>query len=168
MDIFKENPNLDVAYGTTDGNYFPTRNAAENHAKSLKDKKVKKHVRPDAKNVNVLDADDPEVAAITTIQTGEKEDGTPDLKQVLAKTEDSGKTTVETVPVPSAAVNQISDNKQPTNVDSEVSDDVVKKITETPVIQALKNAVESTTTVKAPTAKTTAAKAPAAKTTKKD
>ena len=28
MDIFKENPNLDVAYRTTDGNYFPTRNGA--------------------------------------------------------------------------------------------------------------------------------------------
>ena len=43
--IFNDNPNLDVAYKTTDGKYFYTENGAQNHALTLKNQEVKKVVR---------------------------------------------------------------------------------------------------------------------------
>ncbi|MBP7174011.1 MAG: hypothetical protein KBA33_08115 [Cloacibacterium sp.] len=44
--IFEQNQSLDVCYKTSDEKYFFTHNDAFNHAKSLKDKKVKKLERP--------------------------------------------------------------------------------------------------------------------------
>ncbi len=45
--IFETHPNLDVLYRTADGIVFLTENNAENHAKSLEDKRVKKVYRTD-------------------------------------------------------------------------------------------------------------------------
>ncbi|MCK0206215.1 hypothetical protein ACT4R9_09695 [Ornithobacterium rhinotracheale] len=43
--IFKENPQLDVVYKTSNGKYFYTENYAKNYAQTLEDKKVTKLVR---------------------------------------------------------------------------------------------------------------------------
>ncbi len=43
--IFKDNPNLDVCYKTSDGKYFYLRSDAVNYATLLENKEVKKLVR---------------------------------------------------------------------------------------------------------------------------
>lgn len=48
-DIFEQNKSLDVAYKTSDGVFFYTENNAQNHAKTLKNKKVTKVVRSQKK-----------------------------------------------------------------------------------------------------------------------
>lgn len=57
--IFKDNPELDVAYKTADGKYFYTENGAQNHALTLKDQEVKKVVRPeDRETLNTIEEGD--------------------------------------------------------------------------------------------------------------
>lgn len=99
MKIFDENPNLDEVYETTDGNQFFTRNAAENHAKTLKAKTVKRIVRPDAKNVSVVDVDAPNVIGLDTFQTGVDENGNPNLKQAVIVVNENGTGKLDTVDV---------------------------------------------------------------------
>ncbi|MXV37679.1 hypothetical protein GO491_03140 [Flavobacteriaceae bacterium Ap0902] len=45
LDIFKNNPKLDVVYKTSDERYFYLENDAQNWATSLEDKKVEKLIR---------------------------------------------------------------------------------------------------------------------------
>ncbi len=49
--IFRDNPNLDVCYKTSDGKYFYLRTDAVNYATRLKDKKVEKLLRPQSSDV---------------------------------------------------------------------------------------------------------------------
>lgn len=68
-DIFKENKSLDVAYKTSDGVHFYTKNNAENHAKTLKNKRVEKVTRPeDEKQLS----EDDKIAKITKMTTVEE------------------------------------------------------------------------------------------------
>jgi len=61
-DIFSNNPNLDLYYKTSDDTAFFTRNSAENHAKTLEDKFVKKVTRTSEKfgelNINAISGKD--------------------------------------------------------------------------------------------------------------
>ncbi|MGQ1929577.1 hypothetical protein [Ornithobacterium rhinotracheale] len=52
--IFKENPQLDVVYKTSDGKYFYTENDAKNYASNLEDKKVKKLMRGNDTSKSIL------------------------------------------------------------------------------------------------------------------
>lgn len=52
-DIFKTNPNLKEAYKTSDENYFYSKNAAQNHAKTLENKTIQELVNPSEKVVLV-------------------------------------------------------------------------------------------------------------------
>lgn len=99
MKIFDENPNLDEVYQTADENLFFLRNAAENHAKTLADKRVKRIVRPDAKGVAVIDVDAPDVIGLDTFQTGADENGNPNLKQAVMVVDESGKGKLDTIEV---------------------------------------------------------------------
>lgn len=99
MKIFDENPNLDEVYQTADETLFMTRNAAENHAKTLKEKSVKRIVRPDAKNVAVVDVDAPNVVGLDTFQTGVDENGSPNLKQAVMVVDNDGNATLDSVNV---------------------------------------------------------------------
>lgn len=99
MKIFNENPSLDEIYQTSDGNQFMTRNAAENHAKTLQAKTVKRIVRPDAKNVAVVDVDAPNVIGLNTFQTGVDEEGNPNLKQAVIVVDENGKGKLDSVDV---------------------------------------------------------------------
>lgn len=99
MKIFEENPNLDEVYQTADENLFFTRNAAENHAKTLKAKNVKRIVRPDAKNVAVVDVDAPNVIGLDTFQTGVDENGNPNLKQAVMAVDEKGVGKLDSVDV---------------------------------------------------------------------
>uniref|UniRef100_UPI0039A701DC hypothetical protein n=1 Tax=Ornithobacterium rhinotracheale TaxID=28251 RepID=UPI0039A701DC len=54
--IFKENPQLDVVYKTSDGKYFYTENNAKNYAQTLEDKKVVKLERGEDKSEKVIEA----------------------------------------------------------------------------------------------------------------
>lgn len=76
-EIFEENPSLDTVYQTSDENYFYSQNAAENHAKTLKDKTVKKHTNP-SKKVAVEDVENVEEQIF--FQTGENTDGSPKIE----------------------------------------------------------------------------------------
>ena len=62
-EIFKNNPNLQEAFVTSDGNPFYSKNAAENHAKTLEDKTVK-HLENPSKKVVVID-EDTEIVKLT-------------------------------------------------------------------------------------------------------
>ena len=97
--FFKNNPEATEVYTTTDGNMFFTRNAAENHAKTLEDRKVTREVNPRTKEVAVVDADDPNAAALGTIQTGVDENGNPELKQIVAATDEKGNAQMHVVAV---------------------------------------------------------------------
>lgn len=97
--FFKNNPEANEVYTTADGNMFFTRNAAENHAKTLEDRTVTREVNPRSKDVAVVDVDDPAVASVGTIQTGEDENGNPELKQILANTNEAGEVEMHVVAV---------------------------------------------------------------------
>lgn len=52
-EIFEAHPKLDCYFETSDGSCFYTENAAEAHAKTLKDKKVKSVVNKNVKSAQV-------------------------------------------------------------------------------------------------------------------
>lgn len=185
MKIFDENPNLDEVYQTADENLFFLRNAAENHAKTLADKRVKRIVRPDAKGVAVIDVDAPNVIGLDTFQTGADENGNPNLKQAVMVVDEKGNGTLDSVDVknpqtpegglvqplqeniPATDVVEVTvkthegtTNLMPQNVNSAVVDASVNTAT---VNDAVKPAEPAKTTVKP--AKTTAK--PTTKTTSK-
>ncbi|SDE63295.1 hypothetical protein [Riemerella columbipharyngis] len=70
--IFKENPQLDVVYKTSDGKYFYTENDAKNYASNLEDKKVKKLVRGEDKSEKVEETATEDVAEPNKKQTKTK------------------------------------------------------------------------------------------------
>lgn len=83
--IFNDNPNLDVAYKTADGKYFYTENGAQNHAQTLKNKEVKKVVRPeeatekeDVKNEVVTETQKPQT--VVTTEPSEPSENTESLE----------------------------------------------------------------------------------------
>jgi hypothetical protein len=104
-DIFKQNPELNEVFETADGNSFYLRNAAENHAKTLKDKKITRKTNP-SKEVSEVDIDAPENAPLGLIQTGEDKDGNPDLKQIIAKVLEGETAELAVVPVNDAPIDK--------------------------------------------------------------
>lgn len=54
-EIFQKHEGVDMIYTTSDNTPFYIPNSAENHAKTLKDKKVEKHTRPVELTVEGLD-----------------------------------------------------------------------------------------------------------------
>ncbi len=99
MKIFEENPNLDEVFQTADAELFMTRNAAENHAKTLEAKTVKRILRPDAKHVSVVDVTDPNVIPVGTFQTRIDENGKPNIKQAVVVLDNTGEGTLNSVEV---------------------------------------------------------------------
>lgn len=126
MKVFDENPNLDEVYQTADENLFFLRNAAENHAKTLADKRVKRIVRSDAKGVAVIDVDAPNVIGLDTFQTGADENGNPNLKQAVMVVDESGNGTLDSVDVPAPKTKADLTNLMPQNVNSAVKEQRTK------------------------------------------
>lgn len=67
--IFKNNPQLDVVYKTSDNKYFYTENNAKNYAQTLEDKKVTKLVRPTTEKNEEVTAVATEAVAETSKKT---------------------------------------------------------------------------------------------------
>ncbi|MCK0202673.1 hypothetical protein MWN41_06525 [Ornithobacterium rhinotracheale] len=67
--IFKNNPQLDVVYKTSDGKFFYTENFANNYAQTLEDKKVTKLVRPTTEESKGVTAVETEAVAETSKKT---------------------------------------------------------------------------------------------------
>ncbi|WP_395974265.1 hypothetical protein [Chryseobacterium cucumeris] len=78
-DIFKRNPNIPEAFITSDNEEFYTKNAAENHAKTLKDKTIKHLTNPSEKVAIVEESNQ------IFVQTGENQDGSPKVEAKTAE-----------------------------------------------------------------------------------
>jgi hypothetical protein len=78
-DIFKRNPNIPEAFITSDNEEFYTKNAAENYAKTLKDKTIKHLTNPSEKVAIV------EENSQAFVQTGENQDGSPKVEAKTAE-----------------------------------------------------------------------------------
>lgn len=89
-EIFKNNPELKEAFITVDGTPFYSRNAAENHARTLKSREITRITNPSISQVDALDMDDPQNVGIGLLQTGTDENGNPELKQVVAQLDENG------------------------------------------------------------------------------
>lgn len=88
--IFEANPSLDCYFETTDGSCFFTENAAQGHAKSLKDKTVKAvHKVNDTSNSEVVKQIEVEAEEVdpnaTTEPVAEPEKVEPKVEPVVAK-----------------------------------------------------------------------------------
>ena len=118
--IFKQHPELKEAFVTVDGEAFYTRNMAENHARTLTSKEIKRVTNPSFSNVAPVDMDDPQNASLGLIQTGETEKGDPELKQIVAQVKNDGAVDLAVVPVNDADVTNTGNVVQPAKVNAPV------------------------------------------------
>ncbi|POR25417.1 hypothetical protein BWK58_06310 [Flavobacterium columnare] len=94
--IFKENPKLDEIFTTADGNAFYLIGDAKNHAKSLEDDKVKKHLRNNSFQKKVNDtAKEIKPAKAEKQQKAKQETVKPEQKDVQATDEKQRTTSPE-------------------------------------------------------------------------
>lgn len=82
--IFKENPQLDVVYKTSDGKYFYTENNAKNYAQTLEDKKVVKLERGEDKSEKVIKAVS-KVLQNVVVETKESKEVTAEVTEAVAE-----------------------------------------------------------------------------------
>lgn len=83
--VFKDNPNLDVAYKTVDGKYFFLESDAMNHAKTLENRKVKK-VTPETKG-DVKEAVQEVIAESLTLVNDLQDEAPDEAKEKVSKVE---------------------------------------------------------------------------------
>lgn len=117
-EVFKQNPDLKEVFITSDNTPFFTRNLAENHAKTLADRNIKRVVNPSLSEVPTVDMDDANNAPLGLIQTGETEKGDPDLKQIVAQVQTDGAVDLTVVAVNDADVTNTGNVIEPAKVEA--------------------------------------------------